>query len=99
MIAEKSRILSENHSRTFTGRDYGKSGFDRACRSGIRYNDLPEDADSSFFLCRELIRGYLSGITGVYVTPRGYFVDEAAAEEFDRNFPQKEKLRLKGQLF
>jgi len=77
---------------------YGKSGFDYASRFGIRYHDLPEGADASFFLCRELIPGYLDGITGVYQTPSGYYVDEAEAEEFDRTFPKKEKLKLPGQL-
>jgi predicted N-acetyltransferase YhbS len=77
---------------------YGKSGFDYASRFGIRYHDLPEGADASFFLCRELIPGYLDGITGVYQTPSGYYVDEAKAEEFDRTFPKKEKLKLPGQL-
>ena len=77
---------------------YGKSGFDYAGRFGIRYHDLPEGADASFFLCRELIPGYLDGVTGVYQTPPGYYVDESAADEFDRAFPPKEKLRLPGQL-
>ena len=80
-------------------RFYGKSGFDYASRFGIRYHDLPEDADSSFFLCRELIPGYLDGITGVYQTPQGYYVDDADVEEFDRAFPHKVKLKLPGQLF
>ena len=40
---------------------YGKSGFDFARKFGIRYHDLPEDADSSFFLCKELVPGYPSG--------------------------------------
>ena len=78
---------------------YGKSGFDCAGRFGIRYHDLPEDADASFFLCRELIPGYLDGITGIYRTPAGYYVDEADAEEFDKGFPPKVKLKLPGQLF
>ena len=78
---------------------YGKSGFDYASRFDIRYHDLPEDADSSFFLCRELIPGYLDGITGVYQTPAGYYVDDADVDEFDRGFPQKEKLKLPGQIF
>ena len=78
---------------------YGKSGFAFASKFGIRYHGLPEDADSSFFVCRELIPGYLDGITGEYATPQGYFVDEAAAEEFDKAFPHKEKLKLPGQLF
>ena len=78
---------------------YGKSGFDYASKFGIRYHDLPEDADSSFFLCRELIPGYLDGVTGVYQTPAGYYVDERDVDEFDRSFPPKEKLKLPGQLF
>ena len=78
---------------------YGKSGFTYASEFGIRYDGLPEGADASFFLCKELTPGFLDGITGVYGPPKGYFVDEAAAEEFDRQFAPKEKLRLPGQLF
>ncbi len=78
---------------------YGKSGFSYARRFGIRYHDLPEGADDSFFLCKELIPGYLSGVTGVYQTPQGYYVDDADVEEFDRAFPPKVKLKLPGQLF
>jgi predicted N-acetyltransferase YhbS len=78
---------------------YGKSGFTYASEYGIRYHDLPEGADASFFLCKELIPGYLHGITGEYTPPQGYFVDEKEAEEFDREFPQKEKLKLPGQIF
>lgn len=78
---------------------YGKSGFTFASEFGIRYHGLPEGADASFFLCKELIAGYLNGITGEYATPKVYFVDEAEAEEFDKEFPEKEKLRLEGQIF
>ena len=78
---------------------YGKSGFDYAGRFGIRYHDLPEDADSSFFLCKELIPGYLDGITGVYQTPQGYYVRDEDVEAFDKDFPPKEKLKLPGQIF
>ena len=78
---------------------YGKSGFDYARRFGIRYHDLPEGADDSFFLCRELIPGYLDDVTGVYQTPQGYYVDDADVETFDKDFPPKEKLKLPGQLF
>ncbi len=78
---------------------YGKSGFDYASKFGIRYHDLAEDEDSSFFLCKELIHGYLDGITGVYQTPKGYYVDDTDVDEFDRKFPPKEKLKLPGQIF
>ncbi len=78
---------------------YGKSGFSYAREFGIRYHDLPEGADASFFLCKELKKGYLDGITGEYTPPQGYFVNEDEAEEFDKQFPPKEKLKLPGQLF
>ena len=78
---------------------YGKSGFTTADKFGIRYHGLPEGEDAPFFLCKELIPGYLDGITGEYAPPQGYFVDEAEAEAFDKEFPPKEKLKLPGQLF
>lgn len=78
---------------------YGKSGFTYAGKFGIRYHGLPEGEDTSFFLCKELIPGYLDGITGEYSTPQGYFVDEAEVEIFDKKFPVKEKMKLPGQIF
>ncbi len=78
---------------------YGKSGFDYSRKFGIRYHDLPEEADSSFFLCKELMPGYLDGVTGVYQTPQGYYVNDSDVEEFDKSFPHKEKLTLPGQIF
>ena len=80
-------------------RFYGKSGFDYSSRFGIRYHDLPEGADASFFLCKELIPGYLAGVTGVYQTPPGYYVADADVEAFDKDFPPREKLKLPGQIF
>jgi len=78
---------------------YGKSGFTFASDFGIRYHGLPEGEDASFFLCRELIPGYLDGITGEYSTPQGYFVNEEEAEKFDKAFPSKKKEKLPGQIF
>ncbi len=78
---------------------YGKSGFSYASDFGIRYHGLPEGADASFFLCKELKSGYLDGILGEYASPKGYFVDEAEAASFDRRFPPKIKRKLPGQLF
>ena len=80
---------------------YGKSGFTYASEFGIRYHGLPEGADASFFLCKELTKGYLNGITGEYAPPGGYFVAEENPEEFikyDAQFPPKEKKVLPGQL-
>ena len=78
---------------------YGKSGFTYASRYGIRYHGVPEGEDVPFFLCRELQRGYLDGITGVYAPPEGYFVAEEAVEVFDKQFLYKEKKKLPGQIF
>lgn len=81
---------------------YGKSGFTYASEFGIRYHGVPEGEDASFFLCKELIEGYLDGITGEYSTPKGYFACDENPKEFERyesEFPTKEKLKLPGQLF
>lgn len=78
---------------------YGKSGFRPASEFGIRYHGIPDGEDASFFLCKELIPGYLKGVTGVYAPPAGYLVNLKEVEEFDRIFPPKEKKKLPGQLF
>ncbi len=78
---------------------YSKCGFTYASEFGIRYHGLPEGADASFFLCRELEKGYLNGVTGEYAPPEGYLVSEKEAEEFDKSFPPKEKKKLPGQIF
>ena len=78
---------------------YGKSGFVPAKTKGIRYAD---DPDADYFLIRELTPGFLDGITGTYKDPEGYFIcekDPEAFEEYEATFPEKQKLRLPGQLF
>ena len=78
---------------------YGKSGFVPAKTKGIRYAD---DPDADYFLIRELTPGFLDGITGTYKDPEGYFIcekDLEAFEEYEATFPEKQKLRLPGQLF
>lgn len=42
---------------------------------------------------------YLDSVTGVYQTPKGYYVNDADVAAFDQQFPPKEKLKLPGQLF
>ena len=78
---------------------YGKSNFTFASKFGIRYHGLPKDADASFFLCKELVSGYLDGVTGEYTPPNVYLVDEKEADAFDKTFPYMEKLKLPGQIF
>jgi len=78
---------------------YGKSGFVVASTRGIHYAAEPREAEVPYFLICELKPGFLSGLTGTYQDPEGYFVEEAAAARFDARFPPKEKLKLPGQLF
>jgi len=77
---------------------YGKSGFVVASTKGIHYYADPRENEVPYFLIKELDDGFLDGITGVYQDPEGYYVDEKEAEAFDAHFPQKEKLKLPGQL-
>ncbi len=77
---------------------YGKCDFVTAVSRGIRYADDP-DSDAPYFLIRELTPGFLDGIRGTYRDPAPYFVDDHDVEEFDKQFPPKEKKVLPGQLF
>ena len=77
---------------------YGKSGFVVASTTGIHYYAEPRSNEVPYFLLKELKKGFLDGITGIYHTPQGYFVSENEAEQFDTHFPPKQKLKLPGQL-
>ena len=75
---------------------YGKSGFVSAKTKGVRYAD---DPDADYLLVKELIPGFLDGISGTYKDSDGYFVCEKNPEAFERfeaTFPKK---KLPGQLF
>ncbi len=78
---------------------YGKSGFVPAKTKGVRYFD---DLEADYFLIKELKKGFLEGVSGTYKDPEGYFVcdkDPQGFEKFEATFPEKQKLRLPGQLF
>lgn len=78
---------------------YGKSGFVPAKTKGVRYADAPE---ADYFLIKELIPGFLDGVSGTYKDPEGYWVCERnpdAFEAYEATFPPKQKLKLPGQLF
>ncbi len=77
---------------------YGKSGFVVASTKEIHYYAEPRNQEVPYFLVKELEHGFLDSITGVYHTPKGYFVDQKEAEKFDAQFPAKQKLKLPGQL-
>lgn len=77
---------------------YGKSGFVPAKSKSIRYAD---DPDASYLLIKELTPGFLSGISGTYKDPEGYFVCERDPDgfaQFEATFPEKKKQKLPGQL-
>lgn len=78
---------------------YGKSGFVVASTKDIHYYAEPREEVVPYFLLKELKEGFLDGISGVYHTPKGYFLDAKEVEEFDAGFPYKEKLKLPGQIF
>lgn len=79
---------------------YGKSGFVVAKTKDVRYH---ADPDADYFLIKELIPGFLDKVKeaggGTFKEPDGYFIDPKESEEFDSQFPPKEKLRLPGQIF
>ena len=77
---------------------YGKSGFVVASTLGVHYMDEPSDDPVPYFLGKMLKPKYFIDLDTRYHIPQGYLVDEKQAEEFDKQFPYKEKLRLPGQL-
>ena len=81
---------------------YSHAGFTLASGFGIHYHGEPEESEVPYFLAREIIPGYLSGIEGTYCPPEGYFVADKEPEafsEYESTFPYKEKKVLPGQLF
>ena len=80
---------------------YKHAGFDLASKMNIHYHAEPKDAEVPYFLAQELIPGYWSNREGTYCPPKGYFVADEhpeAFEAYEATFPQKERLRLPGQL-
>ena len=80
---------------------YKHAGFDLASKMMIHYHAEPRDSEVPYFLAQELIPGYWGNREGTYCPPKGYFVADEnpeAFEAYEATFPQKEKLRLPGQL-
>lgn len=80
---------------------YGKSGFAVAKTKDVFYH---ADPDADYFLIKELVPGFLDEVKnaggGTFKEPDGYFIcNKKDVEEFDRQFPPKEKLKLPGQIF
>jgi putative acetyltransferase len=81
---------------------YGTCGFVTASSRNVKYAEDP-DSDAPYFLLKELRSGFLNeklaGMSASFKDPDGYCVNDDDVEAFDRQFPQKQKLRLPGQLF
>jgi predicted N-acetyltransferase YhbS len=80
---------------------YRHAGFDLASKLNIHYHAEPRESVVPYFLAQELIPGYWGRREGTYCPPKGYFVADEnpeAFEAYEATFPQKEKLRLPGQL-
>lgn len=80
---------------------YCHAGFVLASSLHIHYHAEPRESEVPYFLGLELIPGYLDGVEGTYHTPKGYYVamdDPEGFEAFERQFPEKEKKVLPGQL-
>ena len=80
---------------------YRHAGFDLASKMKIHYHAEPRESEVPYFLAQELIPGYWGHREGTYCPPKGYFVADEhpeAFEAYEATFPQKERLRLPGQL-
>ena len=80
---------------------YKHAGFGLASKMKIHYHAEPRESEVPYFLAQELIPGYWGNREGTYCPPKGYFVADEhpeAFEAYEATFPQKEKLRLPGQL-
>ncbi len=96
---EKARALGGG-AVAITGNPgyYARFGFTDAKSRGIFYAAVPRTEPTPFFLIRELQEGYLTGVTGSYTDPEGYFVRDEDVDAFDALFPPKQKQKLPGQL-
>lgn len=77
---------------------YRKFGFVSGSSINVYYENLPRNEEAPFFMIKELIPGYLTGISGTYINQEGYFTDNMEVDNFDKSFPHKEKKVLPGQL-
>lgn len=74
---------------------YRHLGFEKGKDKGIFYSF---DRDADYFLIKELSKGFFDTVKGEYADPDGYFVDEKDADEFDKKFTPKRKIKTDSQL-
>lgn len=76
-----------------TGNDkyYNKLGFVSASKFGVHLAGMPLDDEATFFMAKELEKGYLAEHAGIYDFDPTFAVSKEELEEFDKQFKYKEK--------
>lgn len=77
---------------------YHRFGFKSGSEFQIYYADTPRTEEAPFFMIKELVEGYLKGISGKLIEPDAYSTKDEAVDAFDQNFPHKVKEKHPGQL-
>ena len=77
---------------------YKKYGFESASKYGIYYTGMPENEELPFFMIKVFNEEETSKLKGFYTDPECFNIDESQLEEFDKQFPKKEKEKREGQL-
>ncbi len=78
---------------------YKRFGFERALNFNLFYDLKRKDENFDFFMVKELKEKYLHFEEAILELPKVYNVNQKELEEFDSNFPYKEKLILDSQIF
>ena len=79
-------------------RYYHRFGFVSSSRFGIFLPGAPQDEEADFFMTLPLYEGALDKAQGIFYEGDVYKEDEKGFREYDKAFPQREKLRLPRQL-
>lgn len=78
---------------------YKKFWFESASKYNIHYEGMPLDDEAPFFMVKILDESKFKLNWWIYSDPNCYNIDESELEEFDKQFPPKEKKVLPGQLW
>ncbi len=74
---------------------YAKFGFEPAQKLGITLANT--SGETPFFLARKLDLDF--DVQGEFTNPECFFATDEQVDEFDKNFPEKQKLKTSTQLF
>lgn len=78
---------------------YKKFNFVIASTKNIYYHNMSKEEPCEFLLIKELKNNFLKNINGRFYESNGYFVNKEEVEEFDKNYPYKEKIKTDKQIF